>query len=219
MFFVRKLRKQIESRKKEAAKKPEAAEAEEKRLRLEKRLSEIAGKTQIAQTLKETEDLFINITDSTVPSRLDGRSGDACHCNYLRLKDGVSVVEAVDKYIAVSDNIKLLETEISGNLRRYNLFRRHTRCLGEDLPEKQLDSWFWEETFFYAEESNLQASETELESLFERCRMNRIHIIHHGFSLTENKSFYIRSESYPGSADDAATYTEYNLMWEDPPEG
>ena len=76
---------------------------------------------------------------------------------------------------------------------------------------------WWEEkgTFFFVEESNLQVSDEELEQLFRLCRQNGIHIILHGFSLTERKYLYIEEFQYPGSADDAATYVNYSLKWVD----
>ena len=212
MTLWRKWKNKIEARRREPARE----KAVEKEQLLEERLSELAGKTQIAPLLAETADLFEDITDQMVPYRQDGISGNACYCNYLRLKDGVPVTEAVEKYIAVLELLNLLVKESTGELSRSKLVLFHGHCLMEDPNKEHLKSWYWDETFFYAVKSNLPASEKELEPLLERCRMNRIHIICNSLSLTENKTFHIDSGEYWGSVDDAATYVSYTLRWGDP---
>ena len=192
---------------------------EEERARREKRFDEIAEETQIARKLQETETLFRNISDEVIPYGEDGITGDARFYNYLRVKEQVSVAEAVNKYIEIAELLTFRKIRFQDERKRWSIAHDYISYLGKRFPLGYLNVWIWEETFFYVEEANLQASEDELEQIYNKCRENKIHIILKGLSLTENRYFHIRSGTVPGSADDAATYIEYTPVWEDRAEG
>ena len=140
-------------------------------------------------------------------SYYDGVSGTATMYNYIEVYDDRSVSDAVEQYLSLSEAHDILDWH-KKEYNNYSFFMRIS-----------LDPWRHKSTFIIVNDSNMNLNDKELNRLSELCKANNLRIIKWDngsyYEYTENRRFIIRSQDYPGSADDAATYCDYDIEYLD----
>ncbi len=141
------------------------------------------------------------------PVESDG--GEEPDINWVKVNENMQFDEAVNLYIEMKEYLN--HFNFNGFTEYLEYFR--SKCFIESFDFSLM--WCYKTTFFVTEK-DVQFPADEKDEFIKKCRMNNVHIVKHPkefefidvFDLTK---YILDYYTYPGSADDAATYADYTL--------
>lgn len=156
----------------------------------------------------EENQIFKSCSYSDIfPIESDG--GETPDINWIKANENMQLAEAVNLYIEMKEYLNHFKFN---KLTEYLEYFR-SKCFIESFDFSLM--WCYKTTFFVTEK-DVQLPADEKDEFIKKCRMNNVHIVKHPkefefidvFDLTK---YILDYYTYPGSADDAATYADYTL--------
>lgn len=153
----------------------------------------------------EENQIFKSCSYSDIfPIESDG--GETPDINWVKVNENMQLAEAVNLYIEMKEYL---------NHFKFNKFTEYFRskCFIESFDFSSM--WCYKTTFFVTEK-DVQLPADEKDEFIKKCRMNNVHIVKHPkefefIDVFDSIKYILYYHTYPGSADDAATYADYTL--------
>lgn len=156
----------------------------------------------------EENQIFKSCSYSDIfPIESDG--GETPDINWVKVNENMQLAEAVNLYIEMKEYL---------NHFKFNKFTEYleyfrSKCFIESFDFSSM--WCYKTTFFVTEK-DVQLPADEKDEFIKKCRMNNVHIVKHPkefefIDVFDSIKYILYYHTYPGSADDAATYADYTL--------
>ena len=140
-------------------------------------------------------------------SYYDGISGVPTSCNYIKMNEDIPVNNAVLQYLTLKD------ADVA-SVFDWRSDKDNWYAYSERLREV-LRPWRYDSTYILVNETNMMLPKDELESVYRLCKENSIYLVKNVkgnyYDYINDYYFEIVEHEYPGSADDTATYCEYEF--------
>lgn len=141
---------------------------------------------------------FYDCEDEILVYKADGVEQDP-KTNWIRLNDDKKIEKALIQYAYVKDYFNEHDSYI------FDFFKYNKLAL----------VWLWSNTFLTINGEEIKLSKKKREKIISLCKENGITVVSQNKNIFTDvftaDRYMLSSYTYPGSADDAATYVQYNL--------
>lgn len=141
------------------------------------------------------------------PVKSDG--GDTPDINWVKVNENMQLAEAVNMYIEMKEYLNHFKLNRFTECLEY--FR--SKCFIESFDFSLM--WCYKTTFFVTEKDVKLPADVK-DEFIKKCRMNNVRIVKQPkkfefIDVFDSTKYILDYYTYPGSADDAATYADYTL--------
>lgn len=176
----------------------------------------------VSEIFSETEEekfnkKFLSIEENQIFKRcsysdifqVESDGGETPDIYWVMVNENMQFTEAVNLYIEMKEYLN--HFKFNGFTEYLEYFR--SKCFIESFDFSLM--WCDKTTFFVTEE-DVQLPSDKKDEFIKKCRMNNVHIVKHPkefefIDVFDSKKYILDYYTYPGSADDAATYADYTL--------
>lgn len=141
---------------------------------------------------------FYDCEDEILVYKADGIEQDP-ETNWIRLNDDKKIEKALIQYAYVKDYFNVHDSYI------FDFFKYNKLAL----------VWLWSNTFLTINGEEIKLSKKKREKIISLCKENGITVVSQNKNIFTDvftaDRYMLSSYTYPGSADDAATYVQYDL--------
>lgn len=141
---------------------------------------------------------FYDCSDEILVDKADGVQQDP-ETNWIRLNDDKKIEKALIQYAYVKDFFNEHNSHI------FDFFKYNKLAL----------AWLWSNTFLVINGEEIKLSKKKKEKILSLCKENAVTVVLQNKNIFTDAftsdRYMLSSYTYPGSADDAATYVQYIL--------
>lgn len=142
---------------------------------------------------------FYDCCDEILAYKADGAQQDP-ETNWIKLNDDKKIEKALLQYAYVKDYFDKNNSYI------FDFFKYNNLAL----------AWLWSNTFLVINGEELNLSNKKKEKIISLCKNNDVTVVSQNKNVFKDvftaDRYILSSYTYPGSADDAATYVQYDLQ-------